>query len=274
MKKLIAKPVNETQRNFNKLCEAGGGVKGGPPRTKVLELLFDTGKALNKDASATMEEHLGAFPDANPWYVCFAVGLSWGHLADTNLGFTEAVVNVLSSWNAADLKQAELYHLERGPDAIRQSLSGAYTLFNKVALSDELPTTLEELAEAQNKWLTPISKKPDRPKYIGVWNATAMFMTALFAQPKLAQSHVDPPPYLPPGGPISSGLTLLNKAGILDKGPSRSSLDDSDFELGPIVDDNALFAELCKQKSGWGLTDVHSGVYMLGTRHPHSDSWI
>lgn len=274
MKKLIAKPVNEIQRNFNKLCEDGGGVKGGPPRTKVLELLFDTGKALNTNATATMEEHLGAFPDANPWHVCFAVGLSWGHLAQSHLDFTEAVVSVLNSWNAADIKQAESFHLERGAEAISQSLSGAYMLFEKVTLPDELPTTLERLARAQERWLSPVLNPAERPPYIGAWNSTAMFMTALFSQPDLAATQVEPRPVLPPGGPIHAGLMLLFRAGVLSRAPAGSDLDDAAFEPGALYENNALLAELCKQRSGWGLIDVHSGVYMLGTRHPHSDGWI
>lgn len=274
MKKLIAKPVNEIQRNFNKLCEDGGGVNGGPPRGKVLELLFDTGKALNKNAIATMEEHLTAFPDANPWYICFAIGLCWGHLAQTDLRFTEAVVNVLTSWNTADLKQAESFCLERGADAISQSLSGAYFLFNNVTLPAGLPTTLVQLARAQDRWLGPVLKPVGRPPYIGAWNSTAMFMTALFSQPDLAATHTAPPPVLPPGGPIQAGLMLLFKAGVLSKAPAGSALDDAAFEPGALYENNALFAELCKQRSDWGLIDVHSGVYMLGSRHPHSDSWI
>lgn len=118
MKAPIKKPVNDTQRVFNELCEKGGGVKGGPARGKVLALLKETGQSLNKLATSEMTTHLATFPSANPWHVCFAVGLSWGHLARLELPFTEAVCNVLNDWNASDLSIAKSFHLERGPTPI------------------------------------------------------------------------------------------------------------------------------------------------------------
>ncbi|RME18884.1 MAG: hypothetical protein D6801_00195 [Alphaproteobacteria bacterium] len=274
MKAPITKPVNDAQRAFNELCEKGGGVRGGPARGKVLALLKETGQSLNKLAMSEMADQLAAFPEANPWHVCFAVGLSWGHLARLDLEFTEAVCNVLSDWNTADLKKAASFHMERGPTPIEQSLKGAYNLFGRVTLPATLPDSLEKLGRAQERWLSPILNPKDRPPYIGAWNATAMFMTALFAQPSLAASQKSPPPMLPPGGPIFAGLSLLHRAGILSRPPAGSDLDDASFEPGALYENNGLFAELCNQLSDWCLIDVHSGVYMLGTRHPHSGSWV
>lgn len=136
-----------------------------------------------------------------------------------------------------------------------------------------MPSTLKQLERAQERWLSPILNPSERPPYIGAWNATAMFMTALFAQPALAATYVSPPPMLPPGGPIYAGLMLLHRAGFLSRPPAGSELDDASFEPGSIYENNDLFAELCKQLPDWSLIDVHSGVYMLGTRHPHSDTW-
>lgn len=273
MKAPIAKPVNDAQIEFNLLCEKGGGVKGGPARGKVLELLRSSGKKLNGLATREAHDHLAALPDANPWHVCFAIGLSWGHLAQIDTEFTAAVCRVLASWNAKDLAKAQSFHLERGAEPIRQSLTGAHVLFGKVKLPIALPTTLDQLQRAQERWLSPILNKAERPPYIGSWNATAMFMAALFAQPALAETHTSPPPMLPPGGPIFDGLVLLHKAGIISRGPAGSELDDESFEPGAIYENNGLFAELCKQLADWSLIDVHSGVYMLGTRHPLSGTW-
>lgn len=100
-----------------------------------------------------------------------------------------------------------------------------------------------------------------------------MFMAALFAQPELAATHLSPPPVLPPGGPINTGLALLHKAGVVSRAPAGSDLDDAAFEPGAIYENNGLFAELCKQLSDWSLIDVHSGLYMLGTRDPNSNTW-
>jgi hypothetical protein len=273
MKAPIAKALNETQMRFNQLCEAGGGVHGGPARGKTLELIRESGLRLNELATREMKDHLAAFPDANPWYVCFAVGLSWGHLAQLDLGFTKAVVGVLTRWNSSDLDDAKAYQMERGSKPIEQSLIGAHMLFNKLLLPKTLPSNLVQLAAAQNRWFSPIVNPKERPPYIGAWNATAMFMTALFAQPGLAALHLEPPPLLPPGGPIHNGLKLLSNAGILSTPPAGNDLDDGDWEPGVIFENNALFAELCKQLPGWSLIDVHSGLYMLGTRHPHSGTW-
>src|SRR5690606_38855160 len=90
MKAPISKPVNDAQRAFNALCENGGGARGGPARSKVLDLLWEAGKGLNRRATREMREQFAAFPDANPWHVCFAVALSWGHLAELDLDFTQA----------------------------------------------------------------------------------------------------------------------------------------------------------------------------------------
>jgi hypothetical protein len=273
MKALIAKPVNDTQRVFNELCLKGGGVGGGPARSKVLELLRESGQNLNKLAYKEAADQFEAFPDANPWHVCFAIALAWGHLAKLELGFTEAVVSVLAEWNAADLQKAAAYHLERGPQPIEQSLTGAQMLFEKVVIPKALPTTLDGIGRAQERWLSPVLNPKTRPPYIGAWNGTAMFMTALFAQPALAATQVAGAPALPPGGPIYMGLKYLHQAKITSKPPAANELDDAAFEPGVIYEDNGLFGELCKQQQGWCLIDVHSGIYMLGTRDPRSNSW-
>jgi hypothetical protein len=274
MKAPISKPVNDTQTHFNKLCEMGGGVKGGPARGKVLALLKESGQALNGLAHREMADHLAANSGVNPWFVCFAVGLSWGHLAQLEIEFTDAVCNFLTNDSATDFSKALKFHMERGEDPIRYSLLGAKELFAKVKLPEKLPAALNQLGDAQQRWLSPILHPISRPRYIGAWNATAMFMSALFAQPALAATQFGPPPMLPPGGPIQQGLSLLHRAGILSRPPAGSDLDDAAFEPGAIYENNGLFEELCRQQSNWGLIDVHSGVYMLGTRHPLSGKWV
>lgn len=163
--------------------------------------------------------------------------------------------------------------MERGPDPIHHSLAGAYQLFQKVKLPDGLPADLKTLGRAQERWMTPIIS-PERPKYIGSWNATAMFMVALFAQPALAATMIEPTVMLPPGGPIFGALKLLHKAHLLMHAPSGSDLDDEAFEPGSIYENNALMAELIKGHAGWSLIDLHSGLYMIGTRYLPSNQWL
>lgn len=126
----------------------------------------------------------------------------------------------------------------------KHTLRGARNLFGRVVLPATLPTTLERLSTAQQRWFSPILTGPDRPRYIGSWNATAMFMTALFAQPSLAATQVKPEPLLPPGGPIFKGLQMLHKAGLLRTGPVGSELDDQAFEPGALYENNNLLTEL------------------------------
>jgi hypothetical protein len=249
-----------------------GGFRGGPAPTRVKELLRASGKKLNKLAYREMDDHLNAFPSANPWHVCFGVGLAWGHLAKLELEFTEAVIGALSDLNDLDLRRAASFHLERGPEPIDQSLRGAYSLFSRVVLPSDLPDSLAGLSRAQERWISPILSR-NRPRYIGSWNATAMFMTALFAQPELAAQHVKPSPVLPPGGPIFMGLQILHKSGVLTKAPEGSELDDQAFEPGALYLNNSLLVDLLGGLDDWSLVDVHSGVYMLGTRDPKSSSW-
>ncbi len=218
-------------------------------------------------------EHLAAYPTANPWHVCFSVGLCWGHLARLDVDFTGEVVGALTDWKSADLSFARHFALERGPEPIQQSLIGAQNLFSRVKLPPNLPTSLVQLGRAQERWLRLILTDPDRPRYIGSWNATAMFMIALFAQPALAATCKEPPPILPPGGPIFHGLKLLHEARILSQAPDGGSLDEAGFEPGVLSANNGLLSELQGGHSDWSLIDVHSGVYMLGTKHPLSGSW-
>jgi hypothetical protein len=218
-----------------------------------------------------MAAHLQAFPEANPWHVCFAVGLAWGHLAKLEIEFTEAAIGALSDLNDSDLRSAASFHMERGPEPIVQSLSGAFTLFSRVVLPKELPDSLERISRAEERWIGSIVN--DRPRYIGSWNATAMFMSALFAQPTLAATQTQMGPVLPPGGPIVAGLKLLYDTSILIRPPSGSVLDDEAFEPGIIYENNALLVELLKSLDGWSMIDAHTGVYMLGTRDQRSGAW-
>jgi hypothetical protein len=274
MKALISKPVNGLQRQFNELCEKGGGVKGGPVRGKTLELLKFYGQTLNQGASEEIQEHLAAFPDANPWHVCFALGLCWGHLAKVDLTFTEAAIGALEHINDDDLKTAGSFCLERGPEPIINSLRGGNALFQKVVLPPTLPDTLDRMDRAQQRWLAPNVHPTDRPPYIGSWNATAMFMTALFSNPTLAATQMEPKPVLPPGGPIFTGLSILHEAGLVATAPDTAGIDGNSFEPGVLYTNNALLQSLLAGCTGWSLTDVHSGVYLLGTRHHESDNWI
>jgi hypothetical protein len=266
----VPNPVNETQREFKRLCELGGGRNGGPVRHKVLELLRSAGQDLNAFAFREVAAHLAACPGANPWHVCFAFGLPWGHLAKLDVRFTQAAVAALSTLSDDDLHEASAFFVERGPDPIEQSLRGAHSLFEKVKLPPQLPSTLDQLARAQERWMTPILSR-ERPRYIGAWNASAMFMIALFTRPALAATQVTPKPILPPGGPVHAGLALLHRAGIVSRPPSGTELDDEAFEPGALYENNALLMEMQKALPHWSLVDVHSGVYMLGTRRASAD---
>lgn len=271
---IIAKPVNDTQRNFNRLCELGGGTGGGPARTRLQDLLCDVGKRATASAAEAISEHFNAVEGANPWYVCFVIGLSWGRLARFDVKFTEAGVNLLYNWNDADRRAALSFANERGPDPIEQSLKGGLTLFNTVTLPDELPNDLRRYRRAQERWLSSVIAGPNRPRYIGSWNATAMFMIALLANPALTTGFTTPVVLLPPGGPIYAGLSILHRAHVLAQPPSGTELDDEAFEPGALYENNALFEEILRGRLDWSLLDVHSALYMLGTRLTETDGWF
>jgi hypothetical protein len=92
--------------------------------------------------------------------------------------------------------------------------------------------------------------------------------------PSLAATLTAPEVMLPPGGPIFAGLSLLHKTHVLSKTPDGSELDDASFEPGSIYANTGLMAELLKGMADWSLIDVHSGLYMLGTRWAESDKWF
>lgn len=101
-----------------------------------------------------------------------------------------------------------------------------------------------------------------------------MFMVALFANPSLAAGLIKPDVLLPPGGPIFGGLSILYNAKLLAHKPAGSALDDQAFEAGALYENNALFADIHQGHAAWHLIDVHSGIYLLGTRLPESEKWI
>ncbi len=270
---LIAKPLNGAQARFNDLCQLGGGQKGGPARGPVQALLAQAGKALNKLAYEETEENLGELSAYNPWHVCFAVAMGWGHLVQMEPDFIAAAVRLLEHWNDIDLKIVRKYCNKRGPDVVQKSLTGGHMMFRDVVLPKTLPTTLGKLRDAQQRWLGRIIGK-NRPPYIGGWNGTAMFMVALFADRKMADEMRDPDVLLPPSGAIYNGLTILHRASILSDPPSGSSLDDEDAEPGVLYENNASFAKILAGHAGWNMLDVHSGIYTLGTRLPESRDWF
>lgn len=273
MKVVMPKPINKTQLEFASLCKMGGGQNGGPVVSKVLELLRSSGKKLNRSAYQTAAEHLEESAGANPWHVCFSIGLCWGHLAKAEVDFTQHVVRAIADHDDSEMVAASRYHFERGPDPIVNSIRGARALFEMVTLPNALPTSLSGLSHVQERWFGPILG-PKRPPYIGSWNATAMFMAALFAQPALAATQISPKPVLPPGGPVYMGLKILHQAGVSPKAPDGSGLDDAGFEPGVLYLNNSIFAELREKLDDWSILDVHSGLYMLGTRSPQSVNWV
>lgn len=269
----LPEPINEVQRRFWDLCEKGGGPSGGPSRTRVQKLLRTGGKLLNVIAHKEITDALAANSGADPWKVCFAVALCWGHLAQTKPGFVAAAVRCLENWNDIDLKEAMKYPLERGPGVIEASLRGGFVMFSKVRLPDALPTTIAGMRRAQDRWLGSVLT-PERPAFIGSWNSCALFMVALFSNPVLAAELADTTIGLPPGGPIHAALATLHRTGVTSRAPAGNSLDDSTFEPGAIYENTGLMAELFKGLSNWSMLDVHSGLYMLGTSEADTDTWF
>lgn len=271
----IANPVNDVQVKWNELCLHGGGRSGGPPRGKVQELLYWGSQRLNELAHEGIIEQLHAFSDRDPWKVCFAFGLGWGHLAKIDVDFTDAATIALDCLDPEAVKDASKFHLERGPTPIKQSLEGGYQMFMHTQLPKELPDSLTGYRRAQDRWLKPLlSPSIQRPRYIGSWNATAMFMIALFSDRNLWAGLKECEVLLPHGGPIFNGLKLLHLANIISSAPSGSDDDDKTAVYGSIVDSNGLMKELVAGKLDWSLIDIHTGVYMLGTRDAASKGWL
>lgn len=274
----MIKPVglplkNKIQHRFKELCEKGGGVGGGPTRGAVQKLLQEAGSTLNEYAYEQTETHLLAFAIKNPWHVCFAVSLAWGHLAHLELDMTEAVVEFLESGDGVWLDRAAKFHLERGPDAIRQPLASAYHVFNTIRLPDQVPDSLNGIKNAEHRWLGKVLGPPRVP-YIGSWNSTAMFMVALFSRPILAKSMKESVVVLPPGGPVFSALNILHSVKILNQKPDGNDMDDGGWEPGVLFGNNKLMETLIPGLSDFNMLDLHSGLYLLGTNYPYADQWL
>lgn len=264
---------NKTQHRFKDLCEKGGGPGGGPPRGQVQLLLKEAGQSLNEFGFDETATHLQHFADRNPWHVCFAVSLAWGHLAKLDLEMTESVVEFLESYDGLWLDRAAGFCLERGPDAIRRPLANAYEVFQTTRLPADLPDTLAGVRSAEDRWLGRVLGPPRVP-YIGSWNSTAMFMVALFAQPDLAHSMKDVVVVLPPGGPIFTALKVLHSVKVISEGPDGDDMDDGGWEPGVLFNNNAIMQTLVPGPHDLNMIDLHSGLYMLGTKYPYADQWL
>lgn len=272
MDKLIATPVNAMQEAFNDLCLKGGGQKGGPARSSVQAIIRYYGQKLNESANDQMIEALDWVPDANPWAVAFAMGLCWGTIAKHEETFFRAAVGAIEYWNDEDRRTAVRFHLEKGTELLEKSLLGANLLLAETKLAGELPDSLEGLGKAQDRWLRALNKL--QPAYIGPWNALALFMSALFAQPALAVSMREARPLLPPGGPITHGLHLLHRAHLIGEPPNTEHDDEKSAAISAAVIDNALMASLLQGLPDCSMVDVHTGIYLLGTRDRRSRNWL
>lgn len=269
----ISNPVNDTQRRFNELCAHGGGQGGGPARTSVQRLLHQSGEQLTALLHQDISSNLSTFMETDPWRVCFVIGVCWGRLARLEPEFVAAGLRLIETWNDGDLRIARRFHYERGPEAIEHSLRAGHLLFSDVRLPRTLPDTLSEYSRPQERWLGRIIG-PNRPRYIGSWNATAMFMAAVASERRLTSQLTTRVVMLPPGGPIFNALSILHQTHLISRPPSGTELDDGGFEPGVIYENNALLEEIYQGHVGWNLLDVHSGLYMLGTRLVDSDNWF
>jgi hypothetical protein len=205
VKGLIVSPINSVQKEFNALCLKGGGPGGGPARSQVIELLKYAGKRLNKFAYEEIGDQFHQLQNRNPWHVCFAIGLSWGHMAKVDVDFSDATCRLMENWNDSDLHTAKSFYMYRGPEVIEQSLKGGKMMFDSVRLPPTLPGDLVKLKTGQDRWLGRVLA-PNRPPYVGAWNSTAMFMVALFAQPDLAAKMQEDGVLLPPSGAMFTAL--------------------------------------------------------------------
>ena len=79
---------------------------------------------------------------------------------------------------------------------------------------------------------------------------------------------------LPPGGPVHAALSILYRAQLTPQAPEGTELDDEAYQPGAIFINNSLMSGLLQGLSGWSMTDVHSGLYMLGTRRADTDVWF
>lgn len=247
-----------------------GGQGGGPPRKKTLELLRASGRSLNRGAQEQIKSALDHLPSANPWHVCFAVGMSWGRLAQFDLAFVEAATSCLECYNEDDAADAAKFPMEKGGGAVKESLYGGWLAFDGLDLKGPLPVTLEGMVRAQAKWLRAVLNK--KPRFIGAWNGTALFMTALFSNPALARDLIRPDVLLPIGGPITAGLNILHRANLLGR-PADERDEEHSLDYGQIMLINGLFEDVRAGLADWNLLEVHSGLYMLGTRLPESRAW-
>lgn len=263
----IQKPVNDWQRRYNELCNLGGGRHGGPARTRVQQLLHDAGQELNEELETYVLDTLETFCDFNPWHVCFAIGVAWGHLAKTEDAFIEPATLLMSDWNDVLLGDARIHFLERGPDPLEQSLRGGHMLFSRGPMPDHIPNDLAALGRVEQRWLDRVIG-PQRPPYIGSWNAVAMFMAAVFAHRSLWTELRDETVLLPPGGPIHIALRVLHNDHVTSEPPAGNELDDQAFEPGALYQNQEIMNYLWRGHDEWSVMDVHSGLYRLGTNRP------
>lgn len=202
------------------------------------------------------------------------MGLSWGHLAKDGPTYMDAATCALANLNETDIATARKFHYERGERPVDQSLRGGFQMFQLVKLPNSLPDTLKAYDRAQQRWMSPIvSPSIAKLKYIGSWNATAMFMIGIFSQPNLWHKFTLSIVSLPPNEPVYQAMRILYDCRILSQAPIGSSLDNNAYDPGAIFENNSIITELIDENSGLNMIDLHSELYMLGTRFKGSSEW-
>jgi hypothetical protein len=228
---------------------------------------------LNSNAYSEVASALNTGDECNPWHVFFALGLCWGEMARYSDRYLLAAVGAISSWNDADRGEATKHCTQKGHELLEGSLRSASVVFDQIGTAlSTIPETLEEHNKLQGRWFRRLNAL--NPSYIGPWNATALFMVALFARPTLAKTMRTLGPILPSGGPISRALNLLYQVGVTNHG-AQSLEDDVRFSaLAGATADNGTMQELIVGMGDCSMVDMHSGLYMLGSRDPRSDSYF
>jgi hypothetical protein len=187
--------------------------------------------------------------------------------------YLRAAVGAISHWNDDDRRAAIEHFTQKGSELLEGSLRSAYVVFEALPASfDAVPSSLDRLVKLQNRWFAKLNAL--EPPYIGPWNATALFMVSLFAQPELAGQMTTMGPILPSGGPISRALNILYQDHLTERGAQALEDDVRLGGLGGAAADNGTMQDLIRGLNGTSMVDIHSGLYMLGTRDVRSETYF
>lgn len=236
-------------------------------------LLLDAGGDLNANGARQLQEYLTGIPFEDLHIGWFVAGIAWGRDAEDSREFVLSAVQAIKSSKPKDHKRAMRFALAGRHRRLENLLRAG----RQIVLQERHPcpiSAIEELNEYQQRLFKALQLLPD-VQGIGNWNLGAMFFCAALSDPQWRVEMNKARPRLPMSAPIFHSMEQLYSLRVLSRQPNYNPWRPKDSSYPEaLYSNNALLEELCQKLGTSRILDIHSGLYLLGTRNVDANSWL